>query len=702
MTSPAALTPPGAIAASWAITRREIARVHAGARGDAMIAGCLALHALMFHSLALGLRARTCAALLEDAWAIAFVLTTACALLVGMRAFAQERERGTMVTLDALPISSLSLTLGKLVGAAIALLPTQLCALPAALMLAIHAEPSAGQLVTCALGLALAQLAALACALCASAFAATQLGALMLGGASLALLLLTWWLARLAPPPLDALLAASSLYDRHMRAFTQGRVRLQDLVYYLDLTALAATWAALRLGLRRAPRLGAGHVRAAAAALLALGLASGVQALATYNDHVWSPRAATLRPTAPVAALAHALPSPLHATLFLPATSDIEGELRVYLEALVGAQRLQVLDQRVATGEAARLGVEDNGVIALRVEDAAGPRVERIWVGPQRAQRALDSLDAEAERALRRLRLGARTIYVLSGHGELDRRAARDERERAVALWQVWADGTGARVAPLDLARGSAQGIPADAAFVAVLGPRSALQDAERRALDAYLERDGALLLALGPDSPEAARWAALLGWDVGASALCADASFLPTRLALTDRRDLITRSFAVTPALGPLGVPDGGAVVWPQSGWWAERAASPAQAIIFSPPDAWPAPDPCVHEASSADRARRAVGLMLEREGRGRVALLASAQAFSDMAMVRGQGNKLLALALARWLMDPAAPDTAARADAARPVLLSDAQRRGWLWGSAMGLPLAVMAAGMWRRRRR
>jgi hypothetical protein len=537
-------------------------------------------------------------------------------------------------------------------------------------------------------------------ALCASAASATQLGAALAGGAALAALLLTWWLARLVPPPLDAALAALSLYDRHLRAFTEGRVRLQDVAYYTNLSALALCWATLGLRLRRRRgRPGGAHLRAAGAGLIALAIVGGAQAAATRWDHVWAAQDAGATPSAQVMALRQQVRGQARLTLFLPATSDIRDELSMYFEALLGPDAVQIVDQRAEPALAARLGVEDNGVAALWVE---GGGVERLLVGERRTDAALRGLDREVERALMRLKLGPRTIYVLGGHGELDRRQGSDERGRAVALWEVWEQGTGAAVAALELGDGSAQAVPADAAFVAVLGPKTALREAETRALVAYLDAGGALLLALDGSSPEASAWAKRLGWRLGAGALCAERSILPTRLALSDRRELITRSFAVTPALGPLGEPGGGAVLWPQSVWWEEgSAAGRAQAVIYSPPDSWAEVGAeCVRDEAREPQGRRAAGLLWS--GAGRVALLGSAQALADVGLVRGQGNRLLALSLARWLMDPAAPATG-RSGEEQPVTLSAEARRRWLWGTALVWPAALLASALlWGRRGR
>jgi ABC-2 type transport system permease protein len=684
------------------IARREVGRVWGSALGPLLCASSLALFVVSFYTLALGLRARPAAALLQDAYGLAAVCVGVSALLVGMRTFAQERERGAMAMLDALPISSAELVAGKLMGAWLASWPLQLLPLTAAALLAAHAPLDVAQLATSSLGLALLQLSCLAVAVCASALSATQLGAALYGGVWLVALLLMWWIARVVEPPWDAWLAALSLYDRRFRAFTEGRVRLQDVAYYVGLSAMAAGWAWRALALRRhATREASALVRALViSALMSCGALGGL-ALAAHHDVVWGAVSAQIAPSEPTRRAASAL-ADVRAALFVAPTAELRDEHTRYLTALVGADRLEILDARVDVGRARELGVEDNGVVALWTQ---GAPVQRLLVGERRGQGMHRGIDGQVRRALAALALGPRVIYVLGGHGELDRSAARDERQRAVALWSLMREASGAEVAPLSLWSAEAR-VPDDAALVVVLAPTTELLAHEQAALEAYVERGGALWLAGAASSGLMASWASRLGWAVGQGELCASGSFVPSRLALSDRRDLVTRSFAVTPALGPLGVPGvQDAVLWPQSGWFERRGlggAGSGEAVVYSPPDAWAEQGAeCVREGSEA-QGRRAVAV-LGGVGRGRVALLGSAQVVSDFGLLRGQGNKLLAAALTRWLIAPEVSDEGAISGWEQaPVTISAGVRRAWLWGAGGAVPLCLLGAAAVRARRR
>lgn len=91
-----------------------------------------------------------------------------------------------------------------------------------------------------------------------------------------------------------------------------------------------------------------------------------------------------------------------------------------------------------------------------------------------------------------------RVVYFLTGHGEhspadTDRKTGCSGAARALEEDQF-------RVRELPLL--GPEGVPSDATLVVIAGPRKDLLPDERARLDAYVDRGGALLMLLDPESP--------------------------------------------------------------------------------------------------------------------------------------------------------------------------------------------------------
>ena len=91
-----------------------------------------------------------------------------------------------------------------------------------------------------------------------------------------------------------------------------------------------------------------------------------------------------------------------------------------------------------------------------------------------------------------------RTVYFLTGHGEhaptdSDHNTGYSNVSRALEEDQFHVR---------ELALLGSEGVPADATLVVVAGPRKDLLPGEAERLDGYLDRGGALLLLLDPESP--------------------------------------------------------------------------------------------------------------------------------------------------------------------------------------------------------
>ena len=94
-----------------------------------------------------------------------------------------------------------------------------------------------------------------------------------------------------------------------------------------------------------------------------------------------------------------------------------------------------------------------------------------------------------------------KTVYVLTGHGELDVADAGVASNRGFALAVEGLRNDSYRVVPLNL---QAQGaVPGDAATLIIPSPTTALANEERQALSTYLKEGGGVLALLEPEAHE-------------------------------------------------------------------------------------------------------------------------------------------------------------------------------------------------------
>jgi len=78
--------------------------------------------------------------------------------------------------------------------------------------------------------------AAIAIGLFASAFARSQVIAAVLGAAILGVMLLLWMAAKVADAPVSNFILALALHHERQRAFMNGVLRLDNVVYYVAVT----------------------------------------------------------------------------------------------------------------------------------------------------------------------------------------------------------------------------------------------------------------------------------------------------------------------------------------------------------------------------------------------------------------------------------------------------------------------------------
>ena len=204
------------------ITRRELGAWSRSRWGWGLVSGALLLEGLLFNSFALGQTPRYSQQVLADLLYLAFGVHAVLAILVTMRAFPEERQRGTWALLAGSPARAWQIVAGKFAAAAALLLATGLGSLylPALILVEGHITP--GHLAVGYGGVWLASSAVAALGIFGAAAARTQLGAAALTSALLVGLLTSWLLAQITGPAAGRGAGASELLRRALSRVHAG------------------------------------------------------------------------------------------------------------------------------------------------------------------------------------------------------------------------------------------------------------------------------------------------------------------------------------------------------------------------------------------------------------------------------------------------------------------------------------------------
>lgn len=233
------------------IIRRELAAYFKGMLGYVIFAVLLLLEGLMFNAWALSSGEYRSSEVLGAFFTLTFGISTAAAILLTMRLFAEERRDETLVLLTTAPISDWQIVLGKWLSAfvMVALFDALTLYLPALVMVNGSIEP--GHLAAGYLGLLLVGAATTAIGTLASSLTRYQVVAGVVGGAVCLGLTLMWMVGKIADPPFDAIMSYLALHNKHFLPFMKGGIHLRDVIYYVSIAFLSLLLTRQVIGARR-------------------------------------------------------------------------------------------------------------------------------------------------------------------------------------------------------------------------------------------------------------------------------------------------------------------------------------------------------------------------------------------------------------------------------------------------------------------
>lgn len=261
--------------------------------------------------------------------------------------------------------------------------------------------------------------------------------------------------------------------------------------------------------MRRAARPESRRVHSAAAAGLTLALALAYLGLFVGAAHKWGVAAdfayfKTARPSSSTLRVAAGLKEPVRVVAFFPAVNEVRNEVDRYMREVARSSpkiKFEFVDRVLSPKIARDLRVAQDGIVVL----SRGELRQNISLTTdfKSARTTLRNFDQEFQKNLMKIARDAKNAYVTTGHGELNDRAqgTNADKERGISGLRKLLEMQNYRVLDLGMPQGLASEIPKDATVVMVLGPQEPFAPEELAALKRYVERGGALLLAVDPDA---------------------------------------------------------------------------------------------------------------------------------------------------------------------------------------------------------
>ncbi|NOY25772.1 MAG: hypothetical protein GXP62_07845 [Oligoflexia bacterium] len=432
-------------------------------------------------------------------------------------------------------------------------------------------------------------------------------------------------------------------------------------------------------------------------------------------------------------AMVDSLEEPLRVVAFFPTASDVGAEVKSYFDGISG-DKLQVeyVDHALEPGLAKELKVRDNGYVAF----VRGDQIERVKIGDdfESARRKLKDLDQELQKSLAKLARGPHIAYFTVGHGELYWRAS--EKDRKLNTLKQLLTGLNYKVKELGLANGLGSAVPDDADVVFVMGPTKPFLDEEIASLNRYRVGGGALFIGLDPGGSDLSGLLKPMGLSADmAHPLVIDNYFLKVTGGPGDQLNLVTNKFSSHPSVTTLSrnsqqvaMAFPGAVAIEQD----KNPPDKVQTTIRSLPVAWQDLNGDLKfQAATEKRKQWTLGVAVSgpsnhtaapvlpaADEKGpkphkpkvapsdeyRVVVIGDAGWASDL-FVPYSGNGQLALDALSWLTEDDALKGETSSEEDVKIQHTKEGQGLWFYGSAVFLPLGLLALGIGRlslRRRR
>ncbi len=526
------------------------------------------------------------------------------------------------------------------------------------------------------------------------------------------------------------------------------------------LPVLGAQWALARGGSAGAAQVDAMRVRETVTNGLSLAMGGSALVFVGYITSALNQTAdfsyfKTATPGESVQEIVRNMDGTLETALFFPEVNAVKDQVRNYLDELArttGKVTIAEYDRYSNPDAAEDFNARSDGELFLRLNG----RTESVGflLDLDEARGRLRILDSHVQQALLQLNRSRRFVYMTKGHGEFNDPVSADEPEpdQPPSL-RDWRPGMESEidqgpppralremlgilnyeVRDIGIGEGLGDRIPDDAAMVMILGPQSAFLDAEMNAVREYLDRGGALLLAMeSPSDFQIDELRDYLGVDYSPQMVIDDQRFMPgTPPTVADRRFIVTNRFSTHPSVTTVGRA-GGDIVMIGSGSFTIPDTVPGRRtslVVNSLPSSyadlngdfrfdeetevkesyglvaaveWTGDGSA--EQSAADAAEDPEGgaeaeqeevSAASRAGL-RALVFGDAEVFTDQVLVSIRANQFVAADGIRWLggEEEFAGEVVSEEDV--PIMHTQAENVTWFYAIIFGAPALVLAVGV------
>lgn len=526
------------------------------------------------------------------------------------------------------------------------------------------------------------------------------------------------------------------------------------------LPVLAAQWALARGGSAGAAQVDAMRVRETVTNGLSLAMGGSALVLVGFITSALNQTAdfsyfKTATPGESVQEIVRNMDGTLEAALFFPEVNAVKDEVRNYLDELArttGKVTIAEYDRYSNPDAAEDFNARNDGELFLRLNG----RTESVGflLDLDEARGRLRILDSHVQQALLQLNRSRRFVYMTKGHGEFNDPLSADEPEpdQPPSL-RDWRPGMESEVdqgpppralremlgilnyevRDIGIGEGLGDRIPDDAAMVMILGPQSAFLDAEMNAVREYLDRGGALLLAMESRSDfQIDQLRDYLGVDYSPPMVIDDQRFMPgTPPTVADRRFIVTNRFSTHPSVTTVGRA-GGDIVMIGSGSFTIPDTVPGRRtslVVNSLPSSYSdlngdfrfddetevkesyglvaavewTGDGGVERAAADDAEDPEGGAETEQEEVSaasraglRALVFGDAEVFTDQVLVSIRANQFVVADGIRWLggEEEFAGEVVSEEDV--PIMHTQAENVTWFYAIIFGAPALVLAVGV------
>ncbi len=233
------------------VAKRDFAAYVNTIWGWVILALALLIEGLLFNALALSKGALYSSEVLKQFFYLSGGVTLIVGVLITMRLFAEERQTGTMVLLEASPLSDRQLVIGKYLSAMMFIVLFQALTLYMPAMIFINGKVSYEEIAVGYLGITLMSSAGIAIGTWASSISRNQILAAVVAGVVTVFFLAVWMISRKTDAPFKELFAYVAFYDKQYAPFQEGKINTEGLVFFASVTFAFLLLATQSLSARR-------------------------------------------------------------------------------------------------------------------------------------------------------------------------------------------------------------------------------------------------------------------------------------------------------------------------------------------------------------------------------------------------------------------------------------------------------------------